>query len=217
MKVGIFGGTFNPVHYGHLRAAEEVREYLGFKKIFFVPSKKPPLKSKDIADPEHRFEMVRLAVSDNSFFKLSDIEYKIPGKSYTVRTVNALKKENPDTEFSFILGTDAFLDIKNWWHSEELINLIDFVILLRPGFGISFLKNSPFLDTNLKKLKEFEKSSERHLEIKLKNGRRSIILKITPFQISSTEIRRHIRSGRSIKYLLPQYVQSYIIKNKLYR
>lgn len=217
MKVGIFGGTFNPIHYGHLRAAEEVRECLGFDRILFVPSKKPPLKSKDIADPKHRFEMVRLAISDNSFFQLSDIEYKIPGKSYTVRTINALKKQYPTTAFYFMLGTDAFIDIPNWWHPEELINLTDFVILLRPGFGISYLKNSPFLETNLKKIKDFEKSSERYLEIKLKNRRQAFILKITPFQISSTEIRSHIKLNRSIKYLLPQDVQSYIISNKLYK
>ncbi len=217
MKAGIFGGTFNPVHYGHLRTAEEVREYLGFDKILFIPSRKPPLKSKNIAEPEHRIEMVRLAISDNPFFQLSDIEYKIPGKSYTVKTILALKKQYPASEFHFILGIDAFLDLPNWWHPEELISLIDFVILPRPGFSISLLKNSPFLMTNQKKMKDFEKSSKRYLEVKLKNRRQAVILKVTPLEISSTEIRSHIKLNRSIKYLLPQDVQSYIISNKLYK
>lgn len=217
MKVGIFGGTFNPIHYGHLRAAEEAREWLRLNKILFIPSRKPPLKSKDIAKPKHRFEMVEIAISDNPFFQLSDIEYRISGKSYTVKTINALKKQYPAMEFYFILGTDAFLDIENWWHPEELVSLTDFVILMRPGLNISSLSESSFLIADPQKIESFKKSSERFLKLKVKNGKDAIILKITPFQISSTEIRNLIKSGKSIKYLLPLNVQSYIISNKLYK
>jgi nicotinate-nucleotide adenylyltransferase len=121
---GIFGGTFNPIHYGHLRSAEEVREKFGLDKILFVPAGSPPLKTEGIADALHRQEMLRLAVTDNKFFELSDIECRLPGKSYTVNTIEQLKEANPDAKFFFILGIDAFIDIPNWWQPEILITLL---------------------------------------------------------------------------------------------
>jgi len=129
MKIGIFGGTFNPIHYGHLRAAEEVREKLEFDKIIFIPSGKPPLKTEEIADAIHRYKITMRAIDNNHFFELSDIECRQIGKSYTVKTFEELKKTTPKAELFFILGIDAFLDIPNWWHPERLIALTNFVII----------------------------------------------------------------------------------------
>jgi len=217
MRVGIFGGTFNPIHYGHLRAAEEVRERLGFDRILFVPSGNPPLKSADKTDSHHRFEMTRLALAGSKCFQLSDVEYRFSGKSYTVKTIGALKNTDPCAEFSFILGIDAFLDIPNWWHPEELIALTDFVVISRPGFGFIDLGTSPYMKIDRKVLKRIDNNeSETHIA-KLKSGRTAILLRLTPIGISSTEVRRLVGQGRSIKYLLPADVQSYIITKKLYK
>ena len=115
MRIGVFGGTFNPIHYGHLRAAEEVREMLAFDKVLFVPSGTPPLKTEDLTDAQKRFEMARLAVAGNGAFEVLDIECKKPKKSYTVETLEVLLTLYEDAELYFMLGIDAFLDIPNWW------------------------------------------------------------------------------------------------------
>jgi nicotinate-nucleotide adenylyltransferase len=217
MKVGIFGGTFNPIHYGHLRAAEEVRERLGFDRILFVPSGNPPLKMADKTDALHRFEMVRLALADSKYFQLSDIEYRLSGKSYTVKTIESLKNTDPCTEFSLILGIDAFLDIPNWWHPQELIALADFVVISRPGFVFMNLGISPYMKIERGVLNRIDDEKSETYRTKLKSGRIATLLRLTPIGISSTEVRRLVRQGRSIKYLLPADVQSYIITKKLYK
>lgn len=216
MKVGIFGGTFNPIHYGHLRAAEEIREKLEFDKILFIPSGNPPLKTKELAEAVHRYKMTRLAIVANRLFELSDIECKLSGKSYTVKTVEELRKNNPEIEFSFILGIDAFLDITNWWHSESLVTLINFVIISRPDFRFIDLQVSPYIKISKRMLKKLDNEEiETHM-IKLKSNMNATFLRLTPIGISSTGIRRLINEGKSIKYLLPAEVESYIIANKLY-
>jgi nicotinate-nucleotide adenylyltransferase len=216
LKVGIFGGTFNPIHYGHLRAAEEVREKLGFDKILFIPSGSPPLKIKELADAKHRYKMTRLAIVTNRLFELSDIECRLSGKSYTVKTVEELKKNNPEIEFSFILGIDAFLDVTNWWHPERLITLANFVIISRPDFRFIDLQISPYIKINRRILKRLDNAEIETYTIKLKSSRNATFLRLTPIGISSTGIRRLLKEGKSIKYLLPAEVESYIIANKLY-
>jgi nicotinate-nucleotide adenylyltransferase len=217
MKVGIFGGTFNPIHYGHLRAAEEVREKLQLDKILFIPSKRPPLKTEAVADVAHRYEMLRLAISNNRGFELSDIECRLPGKSYTVKTIDELKKNNPKTGFFLILGVDAFLDIPNWWHHERLVSLTDFIIISRPGFRFVDLQASPYTKINRRILRGLDNGETETGKIKLKSNKDAFLLRLTPIGISSTEIRRLIKQGLSIKYLLPAQVKSYIIANKLYK
>ena len=217
MKIGIFGGTFNPIHYGHLRAAEEVREKLEFDKIIFIPSGKPPLKTEEIADVIHRYKMTMRAIDNNHFFELSDIECRQIGKSYTVKTFEELKKTNPKAELFFILGIDAFLDIPNWWQPERLIALTNFVIISRPGFKFIDLQTSPYTKINRRILRELDNGETETCKIKLKSNKDAILLRLTPIGISSTEIRRLIRQGKSIKYLLPAEVKSYIIANKLYK
>lgn len=217
MKIGIFGGTFNPVHYGHLRAAEEVRERLELDTVLFVPSKNPPLKTEDIAPAKHRYEMLRRALRRSKPLDLSDIEFGLEGKSYTVRTIETLQLKYRNAEFCFILGIDAFLDIPNWWHPERLTALADFAIISRPGYLFEELRGSPYLKAGRGMLKELDRGKIGHHRVKLASKRGAFLLAIPPVGISSTEIRRLLRGGRSIKFLLPPEVESYIISNKLYR
>jgi nicotinate-nucleotide adenylyltransferase len=209
MRFGIFGGTFNPIHYGHLRAAEEVRYKAGLDKVIFIPSGNPPLKTEEIIEASHRYGMVRIATASNPHFVVSDIEINEKEKSYTVNTVKKLKEIYPDDELFFILGTDAFLDIPNWWQPYELINMIDFILITRPGFGSSEnILKSPFIKTN---------SFNTHESLSLISERKVFLVKVTAIDISSTEIRRLLKENKSIKYLLPESIEEYIYKHNLYR
>lgn len=215
-KVGILGGTFNPVHFGHLRAAEEVRERLSMDSVMFIPSKYPPLKSKMIAPAGDRYEMLKRALRGNRFFRLSDIEYRMRGKSYTVKTLMELKKYNPEFIFSFILGIDAFLDIPNWRQPEELMGLASFVLVSRPGMQFMEIRKSPFLNIRQDVFRALD-AGDTDLHIApLTESTDIALLRITPIGISSTELRKRVREGKSIKYLLPARVKSYIISRRLY-
>ena len=216
MKIGIFGGTFNPIHYGHLRAAEEVREKIKLDKILFIPSGRPPLKICDITDVRHRYEMTRLALMKNAYFEISDIECKQTGKSYTVKTLKELRKFYPEKDFYFILGIDAFLDIPNWWHHEELVALTHFIIISKPGFRFIDLQTSPVIETKKSILRKLDNAGIETYATKLQGNVTVMLLRLTPIGISSTEIRSRISRNTSIKYLLPAAVESYIIANKLY-
>lgn len=162
--------------------------------------------------------MVRLALDSNPFFELSDIECRLQGKSYTVKTIETLKKSNVETEFYFILGIDAFLDIPNWLDPERLISITNFIIISRPDFSFMDLRVSPYIKISRTVLEQLDKEdADTTYMIKLKGGANAILLRLTSIGISSTEVRRLLKLGRSIKYLLPAEVQSYIITKKLYR
>lgn len=207
MKLGIFGGTFNPIHFGHLRTAEETREALGLDGVIFVPSGNPPLKRQGLADAAHRYEMAALATAPNPCFRLSDVELRRAEKSYTVTTLHLLREQYPDDELLFILGIDAFLDIPHWRWPDSLIAMTDFVVVVRPGFSLSLLASSPYL-------------SDRQAEgggLTLASGRRIIPVQVTQLAISSTDIRGRVSEGKSIKYLVPEPVEHYILTHGLYR
>jgi nicotinate-nucleotide adenylyltransferase len=161
--------------------------------------------------------MLRIALHDQEDFELSDIEFRLRGKSYSARTVDRLKKAYPATEFYFILGIDAFVEIPLWWKPEKLINSIHFAVISRPGCLFMNLHKSPYLKIKKRKLKDLDDGNVQYHKLKLKGGKSAVFLRLTPIGISSTEIRRHIKKQGSIKYLLPPAVESYIIFNKLYR
>ncbi len=217
MKLGIFGGTFNPIHYGHLRVAEEVKEKLGLNKIIFVPSGSPPLKGTALADAKHRYRMVRLAASKNRSFTVSAIEYKNKDKSYSVDTIERLRRIYPGARLYFIAGIDAFIDIPNWWQPERLVSLADFIVVSKPSFRFTDLASSPYLKINKNILKKLDDAKLQTYKTKLKSGRDMVIMHITPVEISATGIRNLIKRRKSIKYLLPEEVESYIITHKIYR
>jgi nicotinate-nucleotide adenylyltransferase len=215
-KIGVFGGTFNPIHYGHLRAAEEVREMLGFERVLFVPSGNPPLKTGHLADALKRYEMVRLATAGNRSFDVLDIESVKPAKSYTVETLEVLVNRYSGSELYFMLGMDAFLDIPGWWMPEKLVSMVNFAVISRPGRKFEDLLSSPHLDVERGDLKVLDDSDGEFKIFRLKSLKEAALVKITPIDISSSDIRRRMQAGQSVKYLLPESVESFIISYKLY-
>ncbi|PKL51608.1 MAG: nicotinic acid mononucleotide adenylyltransferase [Nitrospira bacterium HGW-Nitrospira-1] len=217
MKIGVFGGTFNPIHYGHLRAAEEIRGRFGLDRIFFIPSGNPPLKRKNLAGADHRLAMVRMAVRDNPYFEALDIECVRPGKSYTVNTLEQLLRSYPDADLYFMLGIDVFLDIPNWREPEKILAMANFIILSRPGKNFSDLFQSPYLDIKKTQLSNLDRGEIALYTTVLQSGKKALLTGVTPIGISSTEIRKCVKRGVSIKYLLPEEIKSYIISKGLYR
>jgi nicotinate-nucleotide adenylyltransferase len=215
-RIGILGGTFNPVHYGHLAAAEEVRDRLNLDRILFIPSFIPPHKQEgDVPSAFHRMEMVRLAIAGNPAFIPSDIEIRRGGRSYTIDTIEALRAEHPGDELFFITGLDSFLDIQTWNHWDRLLTLCSFVVLSRPGYRFTDLLKISFLQPAKRDITGLD-CGERARAI-VREGAITVFLETIPlYDISSTDIRRRTREGRSVKYLLPDAIEIYIIKNKLY-
>lgn len=193
MRIGILGGTFNPIHYGHLLVAAEVREKFDLEKVIFVPSACPPHKNHPhIAPPQDRYQMTVLATQSNPFFSVSNLELERSGKSYSIETVKELLNiYGKDTELYFITGTDAILEIYTWKDREELLKLCQFVVVTRPGFDARKIER--------KILKQIH------------------LIEIPGLDISSTDIRRRIKEKKSIKYLLPEKVEEYIDEHGLYQ
>lgn len=199
MRLGIMGGTFDPIHYGHLVLAEEALNKLTLDEVIFIPNGKAPHKVEDqILDPELRYQMVALAIGDNAHFKVSRIEIESETTSYTVHTLRKLKLLYGDqAEFFFITGADTLLDLHNWHAFEEVLNLCTFVGATRPGYVSEAML------------------SEAH---RLREGfnARIELIAIPGLSISSTEIRDRIKSGETIRYLVPDAVLKFIQSEGLY-
>lgn len=196
-KIGIMGGAFDPIHFGHLLIANEALNIYGFEKIFFIPSGNPPHKKGHRASSEDRYIMSSLATLTNENFIVLDIEIKNKDKSYTINTVEKLISMYEDTEFYFITGMDAIVEITTWHKYEELMELCKFIAVNRP-------------------ISNVDESEAKLLSLINKHPGRIALLEVPMLQISSTDIRQRISENRSIKYLLPDTVEQYIIKNKLY-
>lgn len=193
MKVGIMGGTFDPIHLGHLIAAEEARAGAGLDEVWFMPSNVPPHKTNaPKASPSDRLAMVRLAIEGHPSFRTTDIELTLGGTSYTSETMAALGGMHPDVSFSYIIGADMVTFLPNWHHIDALARQIGFIGLQRPGYDLQ----PELLPDNLRK--------------------RVTLVSMTPVDISSTEIRKRKREGRTIRYLVPEPVRAYIERNGLY-
>ncbi len=193
MKLCIFSGTFNPIHNAHLKMAQYVLKHYDFDKIIFIPAYKPPHKDYNTSMCTHRYNMVKLAIKNNPKFEISNIEYKREGKSYTYLTLLELHKQYKiDGNIHFIIGTDAFKKIETWYETDKLKKLVDFIVFIRENETVN-------LD---------------YLKAKGYN------FKITqmPFtDISSTELRKRISEGKSIKNLVTEEVEDYIYQNGLYK
>ncbi|MGD9568513.1 MAG: nicotinate-nucleotide adenylyltransferase [Sedimentibacter sp.] len=197
-RVGIMGGTFDPIHLGHLVVANEVLNIYNLDKIIFVPAGNPPHKIGMITSSWDRYFMTSVATMSNNKFAVSDLEIKNDSKSYTLNTLKELHAIFPDTEFYFITGTDAIIELPNWHEPKELLKLCKFIAVSRPGIS---KENAEF------KIDEIRKDLNARIEL----------LQVPMLQISSTDIRDRLKRGVSAKYLLPESVEQYIIKNNLYR
>jgi len=187
VRIGILGGTFNPIHIGHLILAEEIREKQGLDKIIFVPTYLPPHKdNSDIAQAKDRYEMIKLAIKKNKYLLVSDIEIKRDGRSYTIDTVKEFNKIYPKDELYFITGSDLLKYMDDWKDLNDIIKIVKFVVATRPGYPLE--KIPAYIQT----------------------------VAIRAVDVSAFEIRDCIRKNLSFRYLLPEAVFNYIKKKRLY-
>lgn len=193
------GGTFDPIHYGHLFIAECSRYRFNLESVLFIPAGEPVHKRRtDIVDPVHRLEMTRLAVRSNPFFSLSDIEIKRSGPTYTVDTLEYLHRQNGSTEFFFITGADAIIEILTWKDVARVFELCNFIAVTRPGYSLENMNDV---------LSGLDPGFQRKIHIHETSG----------IMVSSTEIRQSVAKGEPVRYLLPEEVEKYIRTHALYK
>ncbi len=198
MRIGIMGGTFDPIHFGHLRMAETVREIFRLDKILFIPSARPPHKVEKNVTPElYRLMMTFLATQSNENFQVSPMEILREGLSYTLDTMNQLEKKfGADTELFFIIGADSMIDLPKWHKAQELVSKVHFIATTRPGVVVNLAEVKKFFGNAAKNIHQVE---------------------IAGLEISSTDIRERVKNSKSIKYLVPEVVEDYIVKEGLYK
>ena len=198
MRIGILGGTFDPIHIAHLIVAEEARVQLDLKEVVFIPAGQPWLKADQPLSPANlRMEMVRVAIASNPFFRASSIEVDRPGPTYTLDTLVALREEwGREAELHFILGTDALQDMPRWKEPNRVLELCTPVVFTRP---------------------EYETVSPTRMEEALPGIMKKVrVLRDPQIGVSGTEVRRRVAGGTSIRYLVPEGVERFIMDNRLY-
>lgn len=197
-KYGIFGGSFNPIHYGHLMICEYIKDEMGLDKVIFIPTGNPPHKDLEVSAKD-RYEMVRLAISPNPDFEISDIETTRVKMSYTVDTIRELKKIYREEKLYFLIGLDSIFQLKTWMKIGDLSREIEFVVALRPGY------------INKEEI-------NREIDFLRENFGTKVNLINTPlYEISSTDLRDRIREGKSLRYLIPKKVLDYIEESGFYK
>ena len=214
-RIGIFGGTFNPIHKGHVKAALEVQEIFLLARILLIPSYIPPHKgAPDIAPPSHRFQMVELAVAPYPQIVPSSIEIDAKGKSYSILTLAKLKKRYPNSSMFFILGVDAFLEIDTWRDYEKVLEQCHFIVISRPGYDLEDAKNVLGGNYTERVIQDFDSVK---LEKVVLQSYKIFLLSIPAFDIASKDIRRKVKMRESIADLVAEPVEKYISSNKLYQ
>lgn len=210
LRLGILGGTFDPIHLGHLRTAEEIGHNLNLEKVYLIPSAYPPHRSREpFASFQHRLDMARMGAGGSGLLETLDLENRRAGLSYSIETVKELRNAfSPKSELFFILGTDAFFEIKTWKDYRRLFDYAHFVIIQRAGFQPENLE-ALLQDLGL------EKTDRSHV-FSAPSGNKIMFMETTPMDISSTRIRKMVRAGESIRFLVPESVANHIIKNGLY-
>ncbi len=209
MKWGLFGGTFDPVHFGHLRCAEEILELFHLDRIIFLPARIQPLKTgRDISPFHHREQMIRLAIEGNPSFSISDIENRRDDKSYSIETVRHFLDNSPDgTELYFMLGQDAFHEIQMWKEWKDLVRLCNFVVMTRPGYEAKSLDS--VFPPDFASLFRYDSAADCFSG---PTGNSIFFRRLTLLDISSTDIRNRVKTEASIRYLVPEPVRNYILK-----
>jgi nicotinate-nucleotide adenylyltransferase len=212
-RLGLFGGTFNPIHYGHLRSAEEVCDALGLTRLWFIPAGQPPHKAGQEVTPfAVRLEMTRLAVGDHPVMEVSDLEGRRPGRSYSIETLRQIRREMGEAwELYFIIGLDAVLEIATWKDYQDLFTLSHFVVLDRPGYDRRRLE-----EVLLREVRPQFRPLVGERGFQHPSGHKLVFQETTLLDISGTSIRNLVRQGRSVRYLLPEAVRRYIFTHNLY-
>ncbi len=224
MRIGLFGGTFNPIHLGHLKAIKKVKEEFPLNKISIIPSAMPPHKDRiDVPNADERYEMVSLAVKNDSaikeFVEISDVELKRSGPSYTIDTVLHYKSIMPaDYSFYLILGMDAFLEVNTWKSYMIFFDIIPFIVITRPEAGNHKTtgKCSAVEEFLFKKISGQYKYNSKICGYIHDNKKTIFVFDVSPLDISSTMIRNYVRKGKKISSLVPPAVGSFIEKQGLY-
>jgi nicotinate-nucleotide adenylyltransferase len=194
-RLGVMGGTFDPIHHGHLLTAEEAAVQFGLDEVVFVPTGQPWMKEAgDVTAAEHRYLMTVIATASNPRFSVSRTDIDRVGPTYTVDTLRALREASPDAELFFVTGADAMLEIFQWKDPAEILSLAHLIAATRPGYDLAhFEAEAPTAHPNVS------------------------VMNIPALAISSTDIRQRVREGRPIRYLVPEGVKSYVEKAGLYR
>ena len=220
MHIGLLGGSFNPIHNGHLHIANYVYQTLQLNRIIFIPTGDPPHKpAASLAPAHHRLQMVKLATEPFEAFVVDDREALSPTVSYSVDTITRLKNECPDeTELGFIIGLDAFLEFPSWKHATHVLELCHFIVCSRPGFTFTQLHSLDFLPSStLNKLQSLDQQTTTRLDIPLPSGTMLTLLSLPPCEISASRIREQVALQRPIGHWLPPAVESYIIQHNVYQ
>jgi nicotinate-nucleotide adenylyltransferase len=219
-RIGLFGGTFNPIHLGHIRVIQEVKSGFGLDKILIIPSALPPHKEFDsVIEARDRLEMIRLAFCDDPNFLISDVELKRSGPSYTIDTVRHFKSISPEkTKLYLIVGLDAFLEIHTWKSYNELFNLIPFIVMSRSvnernSAGLQWKSLKNYLQSKISDGYTFSSTQSSFIHDTMQPV---FLFDVTLVNISSTTIRTHIKKGRSIKQLVPEIIENFIKTKGLY-
>lgn len=196
---GIMGGTFDPVHYGHLMAAEFARSEFKLAKVLLMLAARPPHKQEElILDEEHRLEMLKLAIGDNKLLEVSSLELNRPGRSYTIDTIKYFREHFPEKKIYFIMGSDALFTMHTWKQVNELSQLCKFIVVTRPGYLL-------------------KKDDPQYARLPSGLWDNISYLEIPGFDFSSTDIRKRVSQDKPIKYLVPPKVEQYIRHHGLYR
>ena len=220
MRVAIFGGTFDPIHVGHLMVAEQVRQIFDFDQVIFMPSAIPPHKpGNGHVSARHRFIMANLATLSNPCFQVSSLEIDREGPSYTIDTLRALRSSfKPETKFFFLIGSDAFLEIETWQEARELFQLCQFIVICRPGVGreetLKYLQRDFFQRAGAiqPQIINFPFPEPECIDYTA----RLFLVEAILVNISSSSVRQLCSQGRTIRYLVPRPVEEYIYKHNLY-
>lgn len=198
-KIGIMGGTFNPIHFAHLILAENAYEQFNLDEVVFMPSKRPAYKDlSELVSNEHRMNMIKAAIEGNDHFSISDMEYHREGNTYTADTLRELNRNNPDEEYYFIIGGDSLLELEKWYQPETVLSLSHVVASSRSDISDQEIED---------KIKEL--NDKYHSDIEL--------LKVPSMDISSKMIRSRLEQNQTVRYFLPEAVLQYIKCHDLYK
>jgi nicotinate-nucleotide adenylyltransferase len=209
--IGLLGGTFNPIHYGHLRAAQELADALNFSEVRFIPSANPPHKNTPTVSAQQRAAMVGLAIADNPLFKLDSRELDRIGASYTIDTLISLREElGENVALCWVMGSDAFVKLNTWHRWKELLHYCHIILVQRPN-----TENQAKLPDALAAFLQ-DHYTENMDDLIEKSAGYIHMQAITPLDISATNIREALKNGQSVRYIMPVNVIEYIKTHKLY-